>query len=426
MESESELRARIDKLTTSIYAQKRVLRDLETQRSNARSKLNSSRDPMAGLPVEISAEIFLHCLPTDAPEPNPHAAPILLLNVSHLWRNIGLSAPALWSRIRINSGSSEFFEFCRIWIGRARSHPLSFAFRSSLNPHTRSLLQQYGQHLQDLELFTGDGADLEQLKGPFPGLKTLTICADPRYVSSVVQIPTPRESVEILRAAPQLLECDFDGVFYDVDIHDHPYGWQAEPSTHKSLLHLRLGTPQGPGNSANILQYLTLPALKSLRITDFDITNEDFIAFLTRSAPPLESLSTATPTDQRQLPTWVEIFRLIPGVADLDLELSRALQPDNYNLAPFRLFLAALGTQNFLPNLHSLTLRIYFPRAADYEALIFALRGRRARLQSFQLIFPVYHRKVEEPLDGGAIAALQQLAEEGMQIHVGPSYCNFV
>ncbi|KAJ6455601.1 hypothetical protein C8R47DRAFT_1328900 [Mycena vitilis] len=316
------------------------------------------------------------------------------------------------------SGSSEFFKFCRIWIGRARSHPLSFALRGGMNPHTRSLLQQYGQHLQDLELFTGpDEEDLEQLKGPFPGLKTLKICVDSMYgSSSVVEIPTPRESVEIMCAASQLLDCDFDAVFYVSDIHDHPYGWQTEPLTHKSLRHLRLGTPQGPGNSANALQYLTLPALKSLRITDFDITNDDFIAFLTRSAPPLESLVTATPTDQRQLPTWVEIFSLIPGVEDLDLKLSSALQPNDYNLAPFRLFLTALGTQNFLPNLLSLTLRIYFPRAADYEALIFALRGRRAHLQAFQLIFPG-HFDEGEP-DGDAIAALKQFVEEGMQIHV--------
>ncbi|KAJ7627832.1 hypothetical protein DFH06DRAFT_1227280 [Mycena polygramma] len=422
MQSESELRARIDELTTSIHAQRRILRDLETQRSNARSKLNSIRDPMAGLPVEISAEIFLHCLPTDPPVPDPDAAPIVLLNVSHLWRNIALSTPALWSRIRIDSLSSEFAEFCRIWIGRARSLPLSFAFHGRLKRRAWTLMKQYGQHLQpSLELFIRDEADLERIEAPFPALKALTICSDETY-----SISTPKETVEILRAAPALVDCDFDQVFYDWGIHDSSFGWQAEPLTHTALRHLRLGKSQSSGNSAYILQYLTLPALKSLRITDFDIDNEDFIAFLARSAPPLESLSMISPTDPGSLPTFLEYFRLTPSLTDLELSRQPNYQPGHDSLAPFRLFWAALGTQDFLPNLRRLTLRICFPRAADYEALLFALRGRRAHLQSFQLIFPVYFNEVEEPPDGDSIAAFKQLAQDGMHIHVGPRDGNLV
>ncbi|KAJ7649055.1 hypothetical protein DFH06DRAFT_1208884 [Mycena polygramma] len=423
MRSESELRSRIDELTTSINAQKHILRALETQRSNARSKLNSIRDPMARLPVEISAEIFLHCVPTDPLEPDPAAAPIVLLNVSHLWRDIAVSTPALWSHIRTTARplSSEFVEFCRIWIGRARSLPLSFAFHGRLKQRARILVTEYGQRLQTLELVIRDGADLERLEGPFPALKALTICSDETY-----SISTPKESVEILRAAPQLVHCDFDEVFYDWGIHDGSFGWQAGPLIHTALRHLRLGKSQSSGNSAYILQYLTLPALKSLRMTDFDINSDDLIAFLTRSAPPLESLSMITPTNPGSLPTFLEYFRLTPSLTDLELSRQPNYQPGHDSLAPFRLFWAALGTQDFLANLRRLTLWICFPRAADYEALLFALRGRRAHLESFQLIFPIYSNEVEEPPDGDSIAAFKQLAQDGMHIHVGPRDGNLV
>ncbi|KAJ7625233.1 hypothetical protein DFH06DRAFT_1007839, partial [Mycena polygramma] len=99
MKSESELLTRIEELSTSIHAQKQILQDLKSKRIKAQSELNAVRDPTARLPVEISAEIFLHCLPSDSPElpgPDPGAAPMLLLNVCHSWRSVALSTPALW------------------------------------------------------------------------------------------------------------------------------------------------------------------------------------------------------------------------------------------------------------------------------------------------------------------------------------------
>jgi hypothetical protein len=79
-------------------------------------------------------------------------------------------------------------------------------------------------------------------------------------------------------------------VFYEQDIHSP--GSPLLPLTHTSLRALRLEIPQSraiEGNSAFILQYITLPSLEQSEITDFDITIHDFISFLTRSAPPLAS-----------------------------------------------------------------------------------------------------------------------------------------
>jgi hypothetical protein len=89
------------------------------------------------------------------------------------------------------------------------------------------------------------------------------------------------------------VEYAFGDVFYEQDIHSP--GSPLLPLTHTSLRALRLEIPQSRaiegyhGNSAFILQYITLPSLEQSEIIDFDITIHDFISFLTRSAPPLAS-----------------------------------------------------------------------------------------------------------------------------------------
>ncbi|KAJ6558198.1 hypothetical protein B0H19DRAFT_1235139 [Mycena capillaripes] len=69
-----ELRARIVKLSEEINLQKELLRKLERDKSLVQRQLNVSLDPMARLPLEISSEILLECLPP-LPEPPPQGAP---------------------------------------------------------------------------------------------------------------------------------------------------------------------------------------------------------------------------------------------------------------------------------------------------------------------------------------------------------------
>ncbi|KAJ7120409.1 hypothetical protein C8R43DRAFT_853873, partial [Mycena crocata] len=52
-------------------------------------------DPVAKLPLELSSDIFLRCLPDD-PAPNEAVAPMLLLRVCHAWSDIALSTALLW------------------------------------------------------------------------------------------------------------------------------------------------------------------------------------------------------------------------------------------------------------------------------------------------------------------------------------------
>jgi hypothetical protein len=70
------------------------------------------------------------------------------------------------------------------------------------------------------------------MQGPFPSLGTLTIGADETN-SMEGDFLNADECVEILRAAPELGEYDFDNVFYEQDIHSA--GSPLQPLTNMGL-----------------------------------------------------------------------------------------------------------------------------------------------------------------------------------------------
>ncbi|KAJ6593181.1 hypothetical protein B0H19DRAFT_1224773 [Mycena capillaripes] len=123
-------------------------------------------------------------------------------------------------------------------------------------------------------------------------------------------------------------------------------------------------------------------------------------------------------------PETHDYFRLIPSLTDLDLLCS--------DVTSFSTLVQALATaHDFLPNLCNLTLRTnftvrtYFSQPRRYKYLVPMLTSsRRAPLQSFGLIFE--YEEVDFETDGDVIIALEQLAKQGMNIHVGPTGVNLV
>ncbi|KAJ7016647.1 hypothetical protein C8F04DRAFT_1341554 [Mycena alexandri] len=111
--SAEELQARIDAVSADIEKQKEVLKQLERDKSSLQRQLNNIHDPVARLPLEISSEIFLHCLPFGhfhEYQSQVHAAPILLLNVCNTWSDIVLPTPELWAHIRIDLRNEELLQ----------------------------------------------------------------------------------------------------------------------------------------------------------------------------------------------------------------------------------------------------------------------------------------------------------------------------
>jgi hypothetical protein len=231
-----------------------------------------------------------------------------------------------------------------------------------------------------------------------------------------------------LCAAPVLLECDFVNIYYAEDIHS--FGPHTEHLTHTCLQHLRLGQPQNSvlgedgSNSAYILRYLTLPALRSLEIADLDIENEEFIFFLTRSSPRLQSLRVVIPTNHGPSYTGTEYFRLLPSITNLDLFCPLTTPTDDH---PFLTFLNMLGNaEDVLPRLRNLTIFTRPAYISHLENMASTLAARSASrhgpLQCFRLFFPIYYAMP----NANVILALQPFAKDGMHIHVGPKDYNFI
>ncbi|KAK7022366.1 hypothetical protein R3P38DRAFT_2960715 [Favolaschia claudopus] len=318
-----QLQEHIDVLSSAIEAQEQILRDLRHRRTDAYQGLNSLVDPMARLPLELQSDIFLRCFPdsaTSMTEPIPSAPPMVFMAVSRMWRDIALATPRLWAALSMEylPRTDGFVELCRNWMKRAGRYPLTLAFAGDLivDPHVRDLLDEFSKHLRHLSFqvidMAADGArDYENPQlllssnVQFPCLENLTIYREDRASSDTL------DCMQLIRAAPNLLECDLRNLFFDDSDNsdDETDGAHYMHSmVHSSLQQLRLGCPWPwddnscrSESSAVPLQHLTLPALRGLYVTDFDITMEHFISFLIRSSPPLDTLFINFPSPNDQI-----------------------------------------------------------------------------------------------------------------------------
>ncbi|KAJ6624183.1 hypothetical protein B0H10DRAFT_1785072, partial [Mycena sp. CBHHK59/15] len=144
--SVANLRSRIEQVSADISQHKEALKLDEHNKRELQRQLNALLDPVARLPLEISSEIFRHCLPTDplsegnlplticmqyppaVPSPAANHAPMILLNICGAWTKIALSAPALWANIHAQFPRSEGFkELFQTWLDRARGCPLNIS-----------------------------------------------------------------------------------------------------------------------------------------------------------------------------------------------------------------------------------------------------------------------------------------------------------
>ncbi|KAJ7453625.1 hypothetical protein B0H11DRAFT_1820304, partial [Mycena galericulata] len=124
--SVEELQARIAKISADIELQKAVLKNLEHSKILVQRQLNSVCDPIARLPLEISSEIFMQCLPPLPFPPGAHRIPMVLLNICSAWTDIALSTPALWATIFICLPcTEEFQQLLKTWLQRSHKRPSS-------------------------------------------------------------------------------------------------------------------------------------------------------------------------------------------------------------------------------------------------------------------------------------------------------------
>ncbi|KAK7000348.1 hypothetical protein R3P38DRAFT_1845073 [Favolaschia claudopus] len=218
---QQELRKQLDDLSSAIKAQRLALDGLINQRSQVQRELNSFLDPMALLPLELQSKIFLDCLPVCRTEedgiartPDPKAAPMLLLCVCQLWRDIALSTPEFWNHLRMESspsGASDFQLF-EIWLKRSRSFPLALTLEGSsvLAKDIKGLIDGCRERVETLTLLLTiippRGSHI--LREPFPSLKKLTIKSTLNVNGFNI-----RNWMPILKTSPTLTHLSFSGSF---------------------------------------------------------------------------------------------------------------------------------------------------------------------------------------------------------------------
>ncbi|KAJ7506870.1 hypothetical protein B0H11DRAFT_245559 [Mycena galericulata] len=416
-----DLRKRIKEISSTITRHREILRDLEKQKSSLQGELNSIRDPMARLPLEISSNIFMQCLSTTntITLPNPRGPPMVFVQICQSWRNIALSTPSLWTSIRVERPSLKFVNFLEIWLERARNLPLSIVLFDSLDYESiqELVVEQRAGQLRHLEVYLEsleDVGELTKIAPLFVSLETLKV----GHAGSEYKVDGTRDDwgsprghelcIDLLRATPNLLEYQISDMYSYVHVSYH--SWHGiQPLTHSSLRHLYLGGDHPDNrNSSVIIKHLTLPALQTLRISYFDISIADLASLLTRSSASLLSLDI-----QDDVPdlVGVECCRLVPGITNLKINL------ESYP-ADFGFFESLARTDEFLPNLRHLSIlrnTECFNRS-QLEHVLTILSARRGQLQSFRLVFV---REKVEPLDADILFQLRQFVESGMRIHIG-------
>jgi hypothetical protein len=200
---------------------------------------------------------------------------MLFLGVCATWAEIALSTPALWATIHVDFPRAEGFDqLFDSYLIRSRSRMLSVTFSDELDESISRALCQHADRVHKLELleFPTRRDDLLPLAS-FSGLKALTLAV--QYSDETGSIPVA-SLLGMLRDAPRIVECILGNLYMDDD--DDPY--QKEPLILPSLQYLALGSGSSDYCSAFMLEYLSLPALRTLVIRTSILISRTLFHFL--------------------------------------------------------------------------------------------------------------------------------------------------
>ncbi|KAF7361483.1 F-box domain-containing protein [Mycena sanguinolenta] len=418
--SAEELRARIVKLESEIELQKKLLKKLEKDKSLAQGQLNAVLDPVARLPLEISSEILLQSL---APEfaYGAQRVPTVLLKICRAWADIALATPALWTTVRIRFPCSyDLEEALPVWFERARNRPLSVSISlvGSLEYCNHcipdALWEHGGQQLKHLKISDDNKADNDETIRLFwdPRIGIKTLVSLPLLETLRIQGQTHQEQgreywlseiFELLRHAPNIVECTFDSM---TTLDDHPASERLILPTLRRLAFHR-------GSDDHILRYLSLPALEELSLPMEGNFRENFLPPI--STAPLQDLALYHYSSYSDVELH-ECLHHIPSLVGCVL-----WEDDSQVIAD--LFQAMADLPSLLPNLRHLNIQIHeFDAELDFadswRMLVRALSTRR--LLELRIV------NVKEPPPADVLASLRELVLGGIEIYIGDGIRNFV
>ncbi|KAF8182149.1 hypothetical protein K438DRAFT_1162483 [Mycena galopus ATCC 62051] len=476
-----DLRRRLAELDEQIAEHRRVLHELEETRIAVERELFASPFPVLSLPAEVTAEIFIRCLPPFANlgwsrriDEYENAAPVSLMRVCHAWRDIAIATSTLWSVLDVpfdiisasfasKQGCGE--DFIDRWLARAGQRPLSFVFRAITGwepgeddiepfpPRMRDLIHCYSHRLQYLELYTIAphihhlGLDSTE----FPVLERVSLNCDApagdRFwdgQATVVNIfshapqfhellrhPRPTDDTifraNIWVALPWSQLTKYDGPIQNLVLFTEASSltevtcyleYLEDDTTPVTHSGLKSLTVKDWGPGLGLLQYLTLPALKYLDVIAARASGNALEPFLNRSSPPLVSLCIQAGGHYSQV--WDGCIRCVRSTLE-NLELHRPTTEAMECLFPFH-YESFISRISFA-KLRSLRLQDVSCDYAWHYSSIVRFLSSAPHLRSFEF---VWTDSILDIFDQGKeFDDLARIARAGMKIYFGSGGKNY-
>ncbi|KAJ7641646.1 hypothetical protein FB45DRAFT_900678, partial [Roridomyces roridus] len=418
-----ELQAQIDKVCKDIEFQKQALRNLERSKSVLQRQLNTLRDPIARLPVEVSSEIFLQCLPP-RPELGVHRVPMLFLHVCNTWTDIALSDPALWATMYIDPKlcTDGFEQASERWLQRAGVQPLHLSTIATIDARIADLLWRYSSRLESLELAGLSYKDMlsDRPYGSFdcgpllggappvslPLLHTLSMTGSSSLEFSLSSI------LQLLSLAPNLVNVVFRDVMIGLDV-DESTPVTVLPSVR--CLGVEDNNQYRGTNQHRLLGYVATPRLDALIVYQPDVYKmlDMYSLFIQRSSPPLRKLIIRNCSDAfKSLNKYISLVSStlthldIPSASSICLKLLESL---------------AQPSADLLPLLEVLKLGRVYPDDWDrdgsselWDVVLRVLAVRRVRMRIFRMTFAL---NVPE-IPSAVMIAFKDVMASGMDIWI--------
>ncbi|KAJ7162362.1 hypothetical protein C8R46DRAFT_348009 [Mycena filopes] len=386
---ESQLQADAESSRHSPRLKEERLRRLTEEKIAIQKSLDSIVYPILTLPVELTGEIFVHCLPDTPAPPRSTIAPMLLARICRQRRNIACSTPKLWAALRIARFKGPGLPLLvRLWFHRAGGAPksLSLQLPSDRCPNSFFRTTDHCCACPSDLLLAEHWANLSS------------------FHSSTF---TPIECFALLSRAPQLAHCVFD------DVLDGPLP-STPPSRHvlANLQHLSLHPSSFAIDSLQfLLNSITCPVLRSfeISISSPGFTHSLFLPFLER-APHIETFA-------------IEVWSVSPGTLTTILDalpILTSLRVYAPELHTFDILRALSESPTFLPRVKKVAVESWRTLWTDLnvETLVNAVTSRWEAKSTAQLLdfeFVCYN----PPLDPRILACVSLVEEKGMRLRFG-------
>ncbi|KAJ7131945.1 hypothetical protein C8R46DRAFT_1235722 [Mycena filopes] len=360
-------RQELSQLENTILKVSLVLSELRFQkqrRMDSLTALGRILSPIRRVPPEILSEIFQWCChmnlyADDRRITNVRAPPLLLGQVSSLWREVSQNTPRLWDHLCFFDdalATEQMLPVLRLLFHWSGTLPVTMELIVCPGDTGQPLAPMFEFHprLQKLHLYLLSSDSLSTQRMPFPILKSLwvqsvvgadetlldvlSICQNapnlrilrvhsPHFSSNMADSPFPWSQLtrldltmpldtlaarDILLRCTQLATCHFHHI-QPVDF-EHP----SPPCTLHNLHSLKFYGTQCPW--APFISPFSMPKLQTLSISDVHCSADVLSQFISRSQFKLNSLtlSSVSPLDSD------DIIRLLRQLPSLDtLHLSR-------------------------------------------------------------------------------------------------------